>query len=77
VAGWAVLSRIRLAGDAAGQAQAGGGGGHGRQRDWDGEGEREGADKSERERRRERKKGGEAGKGDRKPLYIFGGLASK
>jgi len=77
VAGWPVLSRIRLAGDAAGQAQAGGGCGGGRQRDWDGEGEREGADESERERRRERKKGGEAGKEDRKPPYIFGGLAPK
>jgi len=32
---------------------------------------------SGRERRRERKKGGEAGKGNRKPLYIFGGLAPK
>jgi len=32
---------------------------------------------SGRERRRERKKGGKAGKGNRKPLYIFGGLARK
>jgi len=73
VAGWAVPSRIRRAGDAAGQAQGGGGCGRGRHRDWDGEG----ADESERERRRERKKGGEAGKEDRKLLYIFGGLAPK
>ena len=77
VAGWPVLSQIRRAGYTAGQAQGVGGCSHGRQRDWDGEGEREGADKSERERRRERKKGGEAGKGDWKPLSIFGGLAPK
>jgi len=32
---------------------------------------------SGRERRRERKKGGEAGKENRKALYIFGGLAPK
>ena len=57
VAGWAVLSWIRLVGDATGQVQAGGGGDRGRQRDWDKEGEREGVDESERERRRERKKG--------------------